>query len=121
MISLMPADNLPRWISFSMDARFAAFCVAVTGAAALLFGLASGDPVLRRRHARPAAGFAAFGPRFRARGGRHYAALVVSEIGLALVLLISAGLLLKRSGKCCMWIPDSGRKTSSPSASVFPT
>jgi len=32
-------ESLPQWIHFSVDARFAIFCVAVTGGAALLFGL----------------------------------------------------------------------------------
>src|SRR5258708_31334066 len=40
MISLMPADNLPRWANFAMDARFAVFCGAITGLSAMLFGLA---------------------------------------------------------------------------------
>ncbi|PYT28601.1 MAG: hypothetical protein DMG57_14185 [Acidobacteria bacterium] len=38
MISLMP-DDLPRWVSLQFDARFAIFAVAITGAAAVLFGL----------------------------------------------------------------------------------
>jgi putative ABC transport system permease protein len=38
MISLMPTNNLPAWVNFAMDARFAAFCAAITGVSALLFG-----------------------------------------------------------------------------------
>jgi predicted permease len=94
MLSLMPADNLPHWISFAMDARFAAFCVAVTGAAALLFGL---GPALQSSNVDTRGSLQDSGVRTspsRARRGA-LRALVVSEIGLALVLLISAGLLLQ--------------------------
>jgi predicted permease len=94
MLSLMPADNLPHWISFAMDARFAAFCVAVTGAAALLFGL---GPALQSSNVDTRGSLQDSGVRTspsRARRGT-LRALVVSEIGLALVLLISAGLLLE--------------------------
>jgi putative ABC transport system permease protein len=94
MMSLMPADNLPRWISFSMDARFAAFSVAITGAAALLFGLAPAvqSSKVDARGALQDSGVRASLSRAR-RGTLH--ALVVSEIALALVLSVTAGLLLE--------------------------
>src|ERR1044071_1687820 len=38
LVSLMPTD-LPNWVQFGLDGRFALFCAAVTGAAAILFGL----------------------------------------------------------------------------------
>jgi predicted permease len=94
MVSLMPADNLPTWVTFRLDARFAAFCIAITGAAAIFFGLAPAiqasrvdtrgslqDAAIRTTHSR--------GRRATLRG------LVVIEVALALVLLISAGLLLQ--------------------------
>jgi len=90
----MPADNLPRWISFSMDARFAAFCVAITGAAALLFGLA---PAVQSSKVDARGALQDSGVRAslsRARRGT-LRALVVSEIALALVLSVSAGLLVQ--------------------------
>ena len=43
MVSRMPRE-MPQWIGFSLDGRFAIFCVAITGMAALLFGLA---PILQ--------------------------------------------------------------------------
>jgi predicted permease len=94
MISLMPADNLPHWISFSMDARFAAFCVAITGAAALLFGLAPAvqSSKVDARGALQDSGVRASLSRARRATLR---ALVVSEIALALVLSVSAGLLVE--------------------------
>src|SRR5262249_28258023 len=39
MVSLMP-QQMPGWVTFSLDARFVLFCVAISCAAALLFGLA---------------------------------------------------------------------------------
>ena len=94
MILLMPEGNLPPWINFAMDARFAIFCAAVTGAAAVLFGLvpavqASG---VDTRGSLQGAGLRSTLSRNR-RGT--LSALVVPEIALALVLTIGAGLLLK--------------------------
>jgi putative ABC transport system permease protein len=94
MISLMPAANLPHWISFSMDARFAAFSVAITGAAALLFGLA---PAVQSSKVDARGALQDNGVRAslsRARRGT-LRALVVAEIALALVLSVSAGLLVE--------------------------
>ncbi len=94
MISLMPSDNLPQWVTFQMDARFAAFCVAVTGAAALLFGLA---PAIQTSYVDMRRSLQDTG--LRASLSRHRRAtlhvLVTCEIALALVLLVSAGLLLQ--------------------------
>ncbi len=92
LVSLMPADT-PKWVQFPLDGRFALFAVALTVAAAVLFGLA---PAL---HA-AAAGTTGFlndsarsslSPAKR----RTLSALVVCEIALALVLLVSSGLLFR--------------------------
>jgi len=76
MVSLMP-DDLPRWIGFQWDARFALFSVLVTGAAAMLFGSGAGRCRPRRWIAVAASGgvalFALPGPAPPAgcaRGGR---------------------------------------------------
>ncbi|HKX00678.1 MAG TPA: ABC transporter permease [Bryobacteraceae bacterium] len=92
MISLMPADQLPAWLSFSMDARFAVFCVAITAAAAVLFGVV---PALQTAAIDTRASLQEAGPRSSLTRGRRgvLGALVVCEIALALMLLISAGLL----------------------------
>jgi putative ABC transport system permease protein len=93
MIALMP-DDMPRWISFSLDARFAVFCVLITGAAAVLFGLA---PAVQAAGVDPRASLQDAGLRSslsRARRGV-LSGLVVCEIALALMLLISAGLLVQ--------------------------
>jgi predicted permease len=93
MVSLMP-NNLPQWISFPLDGRFAIFCVAITGAAALLFGLAPVLQALRvdiRGSLQDAAAHTTHSQGRRA--GLN--GLVVCEIGLALMLSISAGLMLQ--------------------------
>jgi ABC-type antimicrobial peptide transport system permease subunit len=46
MVSVM-SENLPQWVSFSLDWRFVLFCVAVTGVSALLFGLVPVRQALR--------------------------------------------------------------------------
>jgi len=87
------SDKLPQWISFSLDWRFAVFSLTITCAAALLFGLV---PALQTcRIAVP--GWLQAGTRATTTRGqrRLLNAFVVSEIGLALILSISAGLLLE--------------------------
>ena len=92
MIALMPADDLPQWLSFSMDARFAAFAILITGAAAVLFGLM---PTLQASRADSAPGLHESSTRTSLSRGRRRTlnTLVAGEIALALMLLISAGLL----------------------------
>jgi putative ABC transport system permease protein len=93
MVSRMPSE-MPKWIDFSLDAWFALFCLAVTGAAALLFGLA---PILQasridiRGSLQGAAARTTATPRRRS----VLAALVISEVSLALMLSIGAGLLVQ--------------------------
>jgi len=93
MISLMP-DDMPRWISFQMDVRFALFCTLVTGAAAVLFGLA---PTVQASGVDTRSCLQDAAPRTSLSRNRRYtlSALVICEISLALVLLISAGLLVE--------------------------
>ena len=94
LTSLMPSDNLPSWISFAMDSRFAIFCVAITGAAALLFGLA---PAMQASHVDTRGSLQDAGVRTTLSRSRRavLGALVVAEISLALVLSIGAGLLVE--------------------------
>jgi predicted permease len=92
MVSLMP-DDLPRWVGFQWDARFALFSILVTGAAALLFGLA---PALQAA-AVDAGGCLQEASRSSLSRGRYglLGALVVGEVALACVLLVSSGLLIQ--------------------------
>jgi predicted permease len=92
LVSFIPED-IPRWVRFDLDWRFALFAVAVTGAAAVVFGLAPafqaasldasrclhemGRSTLSRRKRRALGVLAAF------------------EVTLAVVLLSSSGLLLE--------------------------
>ncbi|MGI9074105.1 MAG: ADOP family duplicated permease [Bryobacteraceae bacterium] len=97
IVFLLPED-MPHWIDFHIDSRFAAFCILITAAAALLFGL---SPALQASRA-------------DVRGALHEAALratlsrarrstlnifVICEVGLALALLISSGLLVRAFDK----------------------
>jgi predicted permease len=93
MVSWLP-DDTPRWISFNLDARFVIFCVLITGAAALLFGLV---PAIQASGGNSGNALHESGTRTSLSRGRRrtLSALVVCEIGLALMLLISAGLLLQ--------------------------
>lgn len=92
MVPLLP-ENLPRWVTFEFDLRFALFCLAITGAATVLFALmpaiqASGVPA---RDAMQEGG--------RTSGSRRHAftlrGLVVTEVALALAVLVAAGLVLQ--------------------------
>jgi len=94
LISLMPADDLPRWIRFAMDTRFVIFCIVITTGAVSLFGLAPSlhaSKVDTRGSLQDAATRTTL---TRARRGA-LRSMVVCEIALALMLLISAGLLLE--------------------------
>jgi putative ABC transport system permease protein len=93
MVSRMPAE-MPQWINFSLDAWFALFCAAVTGAAAVLFGLA---PTLQASRVDIRGSLQSAAGRTTAARGRRatLAALVISEISLALMLSVSAGLLVQ--------------------------
>lgn len=93
MVSRMPV-TMPQWIEFSLDWRFAIFCAAITSAAALLFGLA---PVFEASRIDIRASLQNAAARTTATTGRRavLGALVVCEIGLALTLSISAGMLVQ--------------------------
>ena len=92
LISLMPED-LPRWVRFDWDWRFALFAIAVTGAAALLFGLA---PALQAAAVDGRGCLQAASRSTLSRGKRGaLGALVVCEIALALMLLVCSGLLIQ--------------------------
>ncbi|HEY1341109.1 MAG TPA: ABC transporter permease [Bryobacteraceae bacterium] len=93
LMTLMPAD-MPRFIRFDFDARFALFCLGVTGAAALLFGLV---PALQASNVNAQAGLQETAARVSLSRGRRITlnALVAGEIALALMLLIGAGLLVQ--------------------------
>jgi predicted permease len=93
LVRMVPADLLPSWVDFRLDLRFAAFCALLVGAAALVFGVM---PSLQAGRARPRE--CLDGGRGASLGrGRHrfLSACVVTEVALAVVLLVGAGLLLR--------------------------
>ncbi len=86
-------NSIPRLTTLAIDWRVLAFAFVVAGASAIVFGLAA---ALRAARAAPGdvmretAQTASGGVRF----GRLRSALVVSQVALALVLVVGAGLLL---------------------------
>src|SRR5262249_33282226 len=84
----------PQWITFSLDVRFAVFCVAVTGAAALVFGL---GPIVHASCPDLRGAMQGASPRTTASRGQRavFGWLVVFEVSLASMLLVSAGLLVQ--------------------------
>ncbi|HVG29684.1 MAG TPA: ABC transporter permease [Pyrinomonadaceae bacterium] len=94
VLSGMSAGNIPRAGEVGIDARVLCFTLGVSVATGLLFGLApalaSSRPDLNESLKEGSRGGASSPRRQRVRS-----ALVVSEVALALVLLVGAGLLLK--------------------------
>lgn len=83
--------NLPRMDAVGLDASVLVFTGGITLVLGLLFGLA---PAIQA--ARPAVhGMLKDGARSSHSGGRLRSTLVVSEVALAIVLLVGAGLMLK--------------------------
>jgi len=93
-IAAILPDSMPGWLDFRLDLRFAAFCIVITACSALLFGLAPALQASRvdMRSALHESARRASPSRMR-RSALNI--LVISEIALALMLLISAGLLLQ--------------------------
>jgi putative ABC transport system permease protein len=94
ILALAPADQLPRLDSVTVDARVLAFALGTTVLAAVLFGFAPALAASRRDvHEALRDGARAMGDSPRRRRVR--AALVVSEFAMALVLLATAGLVVR--------------------------
>ena len=93
LVLLSPPD-LPRVDSISLDGRVLAFSIVLTLGTAILFGLA---PALRFSRPDLLTTLRATGRSVTAGRARHRlrGALVISEVALALVLLIGAGLLMR--------------------------
>ena len=93
MIALAPSD-LPRLNDIGIDGLVLLFTVGITIVAGLLFG---SMPSLRYAGVRVATGLRDAGRSVSASRERHRArnALVVIQVGLALVLLVSSGLMIR--------------------------
>jgi predicted permease len=93
LIALAPG-NLPRLHDIGIDGLVLLFTLSVTIVAALLFGTM---PALRYAGARVATGLRDAGRSVSASRERHRArnAFVIVQVGLALVLLVSSGLMIR--------------------------
>jgi predicted permease len=93
LVALAPSD-LPRLNDIGIDGHVLLFALGVTILAGLLFG---SMPSLRYAGARVATGLRDAGRSVSASRERHRArnALVVIQVGLALVLLVSSGLMIR--------------------------
>jgi predicted permease len=92
LVSLMP-DDLPKWVRFDLDFRFVIFCAVLTGAAAVVFGLA---PALQAARVDTRNWLGETARSTLTRGKRAtLSVLVVGEVALALVLLAASGLVVQ--------------------------
>ncbi len=121
-VALAP-PGVPRLEEVAMDARIAGFGVAITAVTALLFGVL---PALRLRGRGAALSLRqGHGGSTGRRAASLRRALVVAELALALMLVLSTGLLLRSFGTLARW--DPGFETSGlltfqvyPSSARFP-
>lgn len=92
LLALVPVA-IPKWIHFDIDATVVAFAALLAVGTTLLFTLA---PSLRasRPHL-PAALREASTRSITKRGGRFFSVLVATQVALALVLLVGAGLMAR--------------------------
>jgi putative ABC transport system permease protein len=94
VVAAIPEGLIPRESLIRLDARALVFSLAVAGATALLFGLLPAFQAVRRDLMNPLR-TAGKGVGGGFRGGRLRSGLVVLEIALSLVLLTSAGVLMR--------------------------
>jgi predicted permease len=92
LLALAPAGRIPRQGEIGVDATALAFSLAVSLVTGILFGLA---PAVRATRSDVRDALAASARTMSGRDGRLRGALVVAEIGLALVLLAGAGLMAR--------------------------
>src|SRR6185295_1193140 len=94
VVAWMPEGLIPRESLIRLDTRALIFSIAVAGVTALLFGLVPAFQTVRRDLMNPLRS-AGKGTGGGFRGGRLRSGLVVAEIALSLVLLTSAGVLMR--------------------------
>jgi len=92
IVARLPED-VPRWVSFSLDSRFVIFCISVTAAAMLMSSVAPIMQTLRTDLRGALQGVTTRTTATRAQR-RIFGGFVICEIGLAIVLIAGAGLLL---------------------------
>ena len=94
LLLAMGPTNLPRLSEISLDARALGFAVVLSLVSSVLFGLM---PALKYTGPRISAALSSIGRTVSASRERHRArnALVVVQVAMALVLLVSAGLMIR--------------------------
>jgi predicted permease len=90
-------EGVPAWASFEIDGRLIGFSILITGATALLFGLAPAFHAIRG-DLRTAMTDASSGSTMAPGGRRTLTWLVGAEFALAAVLLVGGGLLFRAFG-----------------------
>ncbi len=91
---LLP-NHFPSWIHFGMDGRFVLFCLGTMALTAVLFGLFPALKMASQVNLQEALQATASRTTGSSAQRRSLNLLVVGEIGLALVLLVNAGLLIE--------------------------
>src|SRR5262245_47768569 len=91
LVRFLP-EQFPKWIHFGMDGRFLCFCLATTALTAVLFGLVPAVQMVSEVNLQGALQATASRTTGSSRQRRSLNSLIVAEIGLALALLINAGL-----------------------------
>ena len=96
LLKLVP-DMFPEWVSFPLDPRAALFCVAITGAAAIAFGLLPAIQASRVNSRE----WLQDGARSSWSKGRQrtLTVLIAAEVALAFLLLAVSALLVRSFGK----------------------
>jgi predicted permease len=92
LLALAPAGRIPRQGEIGVDATALAFALVVSLVTGVIFGLV---PAVRATRGNVRDALAATARTLSGRDGRLRGALVVAEIGLALVLLAGAGLMVQ--------------------------
>jgi putative ABC transport system permease protein len=102
---LVAPQSIPRLDEVAIDGRVAAFAVMLSVATAVVFGLA---PARRASHV-DVSGVLKGARHGSARDTRLRSALVIGEVALALVLFVSAGLLMRTFARLLDWDPGFER------------
>jgi putative ABC transport system permease protein len=92
LLALAPAGRIPRGEEVMLDGPVLAFTIAVAVGTGLLFGLV---PALQGTRRAPRSALNQGARTYSAPGGGVRAALVVTEVALAMVLLAGAGLMMR--------------------------
>jgi macrolide transport system ATP-binding/permease protein len=119
LVALVPPTGLPVSMTAQLDWKLVGFTLAISVAAAIIFGLA---PALQSSHAEPAIALREEATtQMGGRGGWMRSALVVVQVALSVITLVSAGLFLRSLNKAQSFDPGfNPRNVVMASAALFP-